>query len=80
VQKAETQVRLNNGQTLVIGGLVKRKTVITNNKVPILGDIPVVGMLFTSKRENTDPHQDLLIFLTVRLIEEPAITRQALAP
>jgi type IV pilus assembly protein PilQ len=70
VQKAQTQVRLKSGQTLVIGGLVKRKTVITKNKIPVLGDLPVVGLLFTNEREQTDPHQDLLIFLTVRLVDE----------
>jgi len=75
VQKAQTQVRLNDGETLVIGGLVKRKRVETSNKVPVLGDIPLLGWLFTSQRDNTDPHQDLLIFLTVRLIED-AKTRQ----
>jgi len=80
VQKAETQVRLRNGQTLVIGGLVKRQTTVTNDKVPILGDIPVVGLLFTHRRENTTPHQDLLIMLTVRLVEEEAIARQRVPP
>ena len=70
VQKAETQVRLNDGQTLVIGGLVKRKTTVTSNKVPFLGDIPIVGVLFTNRRQNTDPHQDMLIFLTVKLVDE----------
>jgi type II secretory pathway component GspD/PulD (secretin) len=79
VQKAQTQVRLNNGQTLVIGGLVKRKTVITKNKVPILGDIPVIGLAFSHKREQTDPHQDLLIFLTVRLVEDAVPPRTGVA-
>ncbi|MBI3088413.1 MAG: secretin and TonB N-terminal domain-containing protein [Candidatus Omnitrophica bacterium] len=80
VQKAETHVRLKDGETLVIGGLVKRKVVVTDNRVPILGDIPLLGALFTNRREASDPHQDLLIFLSVRLIEDaapqPALAQQ----
>jgi len=79
VQKAETHVRLKNGETLVIGGLVKRKTVMTDNRVPILGDIPVLGVLFTNRREQTDPQQDLLIFLTVNLIDEQRPAPKAVA-
>ena len=79
VQKAETHVRLRNGETLVIGGLVKRKTVMTDNRVPILGDIPVLGVLFTNRREQTDPQQDLLIFLTVNLLDEQRPAPKAVA-
>ncbi|MBI3324992.1 MAG: type II secretion system protein GspD, partial [Candidatus Omnitrophica bacterium] len=71
--------RLKNGETLVIGGLVKRKTVMTDNRVPILGDIPVLGVLFTNRREQTDPQQDLLIFLTVNLIDEQRAAPKAVA-
>jgi len=79
VQKADTQVRLKDGQTLVIGGLVKRKTTVTTNKVPVLGDIPLLGLLFTNQRHNSDPLQDLLIFLTVRLVEEGSQQQTAMA-
>ncbi len=70
VQKVSTQVRLNNGETLVIGGLVKRKQVVTTNKVPILGDIPIIGLVFSQREDSSDPVQDLLIFLTVRIVED----------
>lgn len=70
VQKAETQVRMGNNETLVIGGLVKRKKTVTDDKVPILGDLPIVGVLFTNHQNKTDPHQDLLIFITVTLVKE----------
>ncbi|MBI3323983.1 MAG: secretin and TonB N-terminal domain-containing protein [Candidatus Omnitrophica bacterium] len=77
VQKAKTQVRVKDGDTVVIGGLVKRKVVTTINKVPFLGDLPVVGLIFTQKHDNTDPQQDLLIFLTVRLVKEHRFNQQA---
>jgi len=75
VQKAETQVRLKDGETLAIGGLKRQAERVTKSGVPILSDIPVVGWLFTNRREQTPSGQDqldLLIFLTVRLIRDAA--------
>ena len=72
VQKAQTQVRTKDGETVVIGGLVKRKMVKTVDKVPFLGDLPVLGVLFTNQHHATDPHQDLLIFLTCTLVTDHA--------
>lgn len=70
VQKAKTQVRTRDGETVVIGGLVKRKLVKTVDKVPLLGDLPILGGLFTNQRHQTDPHQDLLIFVTCTLVAD----------
>ncbi len=80
VQTADTQVRIKNGETIVIGGLIKKTETSTETKVPVLGDIPIIGLLFknTSKYGTSDPvKQDLLIFLTVKLTEDtpaPAAT------
>ena len=68
VQRAKTQVRIRTGETIAIGGLVKEAASNTQTKVPILGDIPLVGMFFknNSRYEGSDPNrQDLLVFLTV---------------
>ncbi len=73
VQKAQTQVRLVDGQTLAIGGLKRQAERVTQSKVPILGDIPILGALFTNRREQTPSGQDqldLLIFMTVHLVED----------
>ena len=75
VQKAKTQVRLKDSETLAIGGLKRQAERVTKSGVPILSDIPVVGWLFTNRQEQTPSGQDqldLLIFLTVRLIRDPA--------
>ena len=80
VQKAETQVRLKDGETLAIGGMKRQAERVTSNKVPILGDIPIIGWLFTNRREQTPSGQDqldLLIFLTVHLVK--ALPQQAAA-
>ncbi|MBI2885284.1 MAG: secretin and TonB N-terminal domain-containing protein [Candidatus Omnitrophica bacterium] len=73
VQKAQTQVRLLNGQTLAIGGLKRQAERVTLSKVPILGDVPILGWFFTNRREQTPSGQDqldLLIFLTVHLVTQ----------
>lgn len=68
VQRAKTQVRIRTGETIAIGGLVKEAVSNTQTKVPVLGDIPVLGVFFknNSRYEGSDPNrQDLLVFLTV---------------
>jgi type IV pilus assembly protein PilQ len=74
-QTVKTQVRVLNGETVAIGGLVKTTELVQVNKVPLLGDIPIIGLLFTNKRKfggssNPTLQQDLLIFLTVKLLED----------
>ncbi len=86
VQKADTQVRLRNGETLAIGGLKRQAERVQLDKVPFLGDIPVLGWLFTRRREQTPSGQDqldLLIFLTVHLVKpqaKPASVAQSTHP
>ncbi|MBU0548911.1 MAG: type II and III secretion system protein, partial [Candidatus Omnitrophica bacterium] len=71
---AETEVQIKNGQTVVIGGLVKNKTTSTVNKVPILGDIPILRLFFSrrevSTAEDPDEQTDLLIFVTATIIKD----------
>jgi type IV pilus assembly protein PilQ len=66
-RKAITQVTLKDGSTLGIGGLLQSNTVKGNTKVPLLGDIPVLGRLFSSDDES-GTGQELLIFITARTI------------
>jgi len=68
-RKAETTVRLRDGETLVIGGLVSEKTEEVINKIPILGDAPIIGWLFKSKAfEKTK--SSLYIFITPRIMTD----------
>jgi type IV pilus assembly protein PilQ len=73
-QTAQTQVRIRSGDTIAIAGLVKRSEAKVSTKVPLLSDIPGVGLLFKNSRwysGGSDPvRQDLIIFLTVRMMEE----------
>ncbi len=70
-RSAETRVAVRNGQTIVIGGLIEDQVTDTVKKVPLLGDIPVAGILFKrTVKEKTKT--ELLIFLTPRVADTPA--------
>jgi len=65
----QTQVLVSDGQTVVLGGIYETERRETVSKVPFLGDIPVVGNLFKSKKR-VDNKAELLIFVTPRILEE----------
>lgn len=67
-REAATSVRLKNGQTMVIGGLIGTTDSETKNAVPFFGDLPVVGALF---RNFSKAHNDteVVIFLTPRIVK-----------
>lgn len=65
----ETQVLVEDGQTVVLGGIYETERRETISKVPFLGDIPAVGVLFRSKTMQNDK-SELLIFVTPRILEE----------
>jgi general secretion pathway protein D len=64
---ADTTVTVKDGQTIVIGGLIQTDSERRVNKVPILGDIPILGVPFRSERV-TNTKTELLIILTPRVI------------
>ncbi|MFH1458902.1 MAG: type IV pilus secretin PilQ [Candidatus Omnitrophota bacterium] len=74
-QSADATVMIRDGQTLVIGGLIKDKNVVTKTKVPFLGDIPFLGLLFTHKSEEI-VRNDLLIFITPHIITEQKLEKR----
>ncbi len=68
-KRIKTQVRVNNGETLVLGGIFDGSESSTVSKVPLLGDVPVFGNLFkTTTKENSKT--ELIIFLTPRIVDE----------
>jgi type IV pilus assembly protein PilQ len=66
-----TQVLVNDGQTVVLGGILETERRDSVNKVPYLGDIPGLGVLFRSK-SRTDNKDELLIFVTPKILREGA--------
>lgn len=67
-RQAKTRVRIPDGETLVIGGLMDRRTMRQWQKVPILGDIPLLGKLFQHSRKTKD-EVELYILVTARVIQ-----------
>ena len=65
----ETEVLVDNGQTLVLGGIFQTDRNISTTKTPFLGDLPYIGRLFRRTLERDDK-TELLIFITPRIIEE----------
>ena len=66
---AETEVMIKDGETLVIGGLVSEKMVETASKVPLLGDLPVLGVFFRST-SNDKRRKEILVFVTARVVPD----------
>src|SRR5256886_12889923 len=66
-RKVTTSVSVYDGQTVVLGGLMREDVQKTEDKVPIIGDIPLIGRAF---RTNVDQHikKNLVIFVTARIV------------
>jgi type IV pilus assembly protein PilQ len=65
----ETQVLVNNGETVVLGGVVEQSKRTATDKVPLLGDIPLLGYLFQGNTNST-VKRELLIFVTPQILKE----------
>ena len=69
-RSANTVVVTPDGQTVVIGGLIANMKASNDSKVPLLGDIPILGQLFKSSQKSNSK-QELLIFLTPHIVQAP---------
>ncbi len=71
-KESVTEVLVNNGETVVLGGILKDKTKLTENRIPYFHKIPFLGWLFKGEVRN-DEKQELLIFITPKIVsvEEP---------
>jgi len=68
-QRIGTQVLVNNGETIVLGGIYQQAIISTVSKVPVLGDIPYFGWLFRNTNQFNEK-KELLIFVTPRIVTE----------
>ncbi len=63
-------VRVKDGETVIIGGLIRKDRSETITKVPFLGDIPLLGKMFTHRYKDKDKERELLVFITPRLVKD----------
>ncbi|MCW9058862.1 MAG: type IV pilus secretin PilQ [Gammaproteobacteria bacterium] len=68
-REVNTQVLVDNGETLVLGGIYEQTTLNEVDKVPLFGDLPGVGWMFRTKRD-LDEKSELLIFVTPRIVKD----------
>ncbi len=73
-KKVSTQVLVDNGDTIVLGGIYEQTTRQTVDKVPFLGDMPFVGALFR-RTVKQDDKTELLIFVTPKIVKESLTVR-----
>ena len=74
VKQVKTQVLVENGGTVVIGGIFEQTEQNSETKVPFLGDVPFLGNLFKTRTRDTS-RTELLVFLTPRVVSERNIVR-----
>ena len=67
-----TNVRVRDGQTLVLGGLFREETRVSNNQVPFLGDIPILGAAF-SGHDNEINRKEIIFLITPNIVEDSLI-------
>ena len=73
VRKVETQVSIFDGATVIIGGLTREEVKTVNDKIPVLGNIPLVGRLFQSSAESYQK-RNLLIFVSASIVSRGGST------
>jgi len=72
-RKVNTIALVQDGQTVVIGGLRKKEATQQTNKIPLLGDLPVIGLLFRFEGEDIT-NSELVVFITPRIITHPVLS------
>lgn len=68
LREAETNLTVSNGETIVIGGFIENKADVTEERIPGLSNIPIIGKAFTSKTKNRKK-SELMVFLTPKILD-----------
>jgi general secretion pathway protein D len=68
-READTTVSVRNGETIILGGIIRNTVTANRNKVPLLGDIPLLGTLFQSNSKESKK-TELIVLLTPRIVKD----------
>jgi type II secretory pathway component GspD/PulD (secretin) len=71
-RSTKSMVRIKDGETVIIGGLIRNEVILSSSKLPFFGDIPLIGALFRHKGGANDKNREreLLVFITPHVIKE----------
>ncbi len=77
-RSAKTTLLMNDGQVVVMGGLRKKETRISNDKIPLLGDLPLIGFLFSDDKTVTK-HTELLVFISPHIYDDAPLSDEEMS-
>lgn len=70
VRSSKSIVKIKDGETVILGGLIHQEKGVIFKKLPILGDIPLLGALFRHKEDTAGLERELIIFITPRIVRD----------
>ncbi|MCX5707175.1 MAG: hypothetical protein NTW13_05965 [Candidatus Omnitrophica bacterium] len=70
IRSTKSTVRIKDGETVVLGGLIRNQNSTVITKLPILGDIPLLGALFRHKNQSPGKDRELLVFITPHILKD----------
>ena len=73
-RQTKSLLRVKDGETIVIGGLIRNRVNDSITKVPFLGDIPILGNAFKYRSKTKDEDRELIIFITPHIVKEKEIS------
>lgn len=68
-RSVKSTIRVKDGETVIIGGLIRNKDILTKTRVPLLGEIPILGMFFRHKSTEGSRAREILVFITPKIIK-----------
>jgi type II secretory pathway component GspD/PulD (secretin) len=77
IRSTKSIVKVKDGETIVLGGLIHQDKSVAIRKLPILGDLPLVGALFRHKDQAKDIERELIVFITPRIIRDKSEVKLA---
>ncbi len=73
VRSTKSIIKIKDGETVVLGGMIHQEKQETRQKIPILGDIPFVGALFRNRNLTRNKERELLVFITPRIMKDSVV-------
>jgi type IV pilus assembly protein PilQ len=84
IRETKSIVKVRDGETVILGGLIHSEKQLIRKKLPILGDIPILGLLFRQKDQPKDTERELIVFITPRIVKDvltgTAYTKKSVLP